>query len=121
LALLAIARWLDPDPAGHGTHRQLGLPPCTFVKLFGKPCPSCGMTTAWAHLVRGQIARAADVNLGGAILGVTAVLASPWLIVSAARGRWMLARPTELGLVVYAAILAVVAGVDWWMRFSSIE
>ena len=37
-----------------GTHQQLGLPGCSLPMLTGYPCPSCGMTTAFAHAVRGQ-------------------------------------------------------------------
>ena len=32
IAVLAIARWLEPDPKGFGTHMQLGLPACQFAK-----------------------------------------------------------------------------------------
>jgi hypothetical protein len=52
-AVLALAIWLSPDPAGHGTHMQLGLNNCTFLSLTGYPCPMCGATTTfalWAHL-----------------------------------------------------------------------
>lgn len=115
LAALAVARSLSPDPSGYGTHRQLGLPPCTFVALFGKRCPSCGMTTAWAHLTRGQVRRAAAANLGGAVLGITAMIAAPWLILSAAAGRWLVARPTEVRLIAYSTVVAAVVFVDWFL------
>lgn len=47
---LALARWLTPDPGGHGTHLQIGLLPCSFLTLTGVPCPLCGATTTWALL-----------------------------------------------------------------------
>src|SRR5580692_10658404 len=28
------------------THRQLGLPECSFKEKTGMPCPSCGMTSS---------------------------------------------------------------------------
>jgi hypothetical protein len=88
IGLLVIARVLTPSPADLGTHQQLGLPPCTFRVLFGLPCPTCGMTTAWAYLVRGEALAALHANCGGMLLALLAVLAVPWSLVSALRGRW---------------------------------
>lgn len=48
--LLLVARSLDPDPTGMGTHRQLGLGGCAMLSTTGVPCPMCGMTTTFAHL-----------------------------------------------------------------------
>jgi hypothetical protein len=116
VALLAVARWLSPDPSGLGTHRQLGLPPCTIVELFGRPCPSCGMTTAWAHLTRGEIRQATAANAGGTLLALSAALASPWLILSACAGKWLGMRPTEAGLVAYVFVLTAIILADWWLK-----
>jgi hypothetical protein len=47
------------------------------------------MTTAWAHLMRGEVIEAARANLGGELLGLLAAVAAPWLLTSAAAGRWL--------------------------------
>ncbi|MES2642412.1 MAG: DUF2752 domain-containing protein [Myxococcota bacterium] len=46
--VLGISRALHPDPAGTGTHTQLGLGRCPVLALTGYPCPMCGMTTTFA-------------------------------------------------------------------------
>ena len=55
VALLIVAFRLHPDERGVGTHEQLGLPPCGLVQFVGIPCPTCGMTTAYSHTVRGRL------------------------------------------------------------------
>lgn len=118
LGLLALAALLCPSPLGHGTHRQLGLPPCTFLVLFGRPCPTCGMTTAWAHLAQGQWGDAARANLGGALLGLGAVAAVPWLIGSALRGAWLGVLPNRAAAAWILTTLLLVTLIDWFIRLS---
>ncbi len=56
LAVLVLAALLTPSPSGFGTHRaSLGLPACNFLQTTGLPCPSCGMTTSFAWLTRGNV------------------------------------------------------------------
>ena len=38
--LLAVARNLEPDPRGFGTHTQLGMRSCTFLTATGRLLPS---------------------------------------------------------------------------------
>ncbi|MFM2014026.1 MAG: hypothetical protein RLZZ396_2810 [Planctomycetota bacterium] len=77
---LGIAAWLSPDPSGHGTHRQLGLPPCSSVLALGIKCPACGMTTSWALMIEGRIAEALVANVGGSLLFLVAFVSIPWLL-----------------------------------------
>ncbi len=67
-AVLALASHLTPSYRGFGTHQQLGLPPCSFPAVTGLPCPSCGWTTAFAHVTHFQILRAFAAQPFGALL-----------------------------------------------------
>jgi Protein of unknown function (DUF2752) len=60
---------LTPDARGFGTHEQTGMPKCGWVVNYGKPCPTCGVTTAGAHLVRLQLFSAVKTQPFGATLG----------------------------------------------------
>ena len=55
LVLISIGLILKLDPSGLGTHTQLGLPPCEFLLSTGKPCITCGATTAFVLCAHGRI------------------------------------------------------------------
>lgn len=76
VAVWLLAIWLEPAPAGVGTHLRLGLPPCGFHALTGVPCPACGLTTSFAHLARWQLGGAWQAQPLGVLLGVASWL---WL------------------------------------------
>jgi hypothetical protein len=116
LALLVTARALTPDAAGHGTHQQLGLPPCTFYVLFQRPCPACGMTTSWAWLLRGEIGHALAANAGGTLLAGLSLAGAAWLLVSALCGRWWGGRPRAWTMVGIAAMVGLVTAGQWIWR-----
>jgi hypothetical protein len=113
---LALARWLEPDVRGYGTHQQFGLPPCTFLVLFGWRCPSCGMTTAWANLVRGRLVAALATHVTGTILGVLDLAAAVWLGVVAWRGRWLVWTPNSTVGAWWASLIALVILIEWGLR-----
>jgi hypothetical protein len=117
-AVLAIAATLDPDVRGYGTHAQLGLPPCGFLLLTGARCPGCGLTTAFAHAIRGDWMLAADANPFGVLLFALVCASVPVGIVAGWRrwsvdsvlerfaiGRWALA-VAGCGLVLWVVRLA---------------
>lgn len=68
VVITAIGIYLNPSPAQHGTHRQLGLPSCPSVIFFDRPCPGCGMTTSWSWMVRARLVEAFQCNAFGPIL-----------------------------------------------------
>jgi hypothetical protein len=65
------------------THQQMGLPPCTFYQLSGFPCPSCGMTTSFALLIRGDIVNSLRAHAVGTMLAAVCLLMIPWSLASA--------------------------------------
>jgi len=73
LAILAVAAFVKPDPSGMGSHTQLGQPECGFYERTGYPCPTCGMTTSFAHMVRGHIIKSFTVQPAGALGAVICV------------------------------------------------
>jgi hypothetical protein len=72
LFVLVLSSRLAPAPQGHATHKQLGLPACGFVLATGKPCATCGMTTAFAHAATGSLTSSFRVQPVGAMLAILA-------------------------------------------------
>ena len=73
--VLGLAVYLTPSGDGIGTHEALGLPPCSWVVNMDMPCPTCGMTTAFAHAAHGELGSALLAQPLGFVLAVlTAML-----------------------------------------------
>jgi hypothetical protein len=110
-----IAWWLDPyerDDQGRivaarrqETHRQLGLPQCSFYYATGLPCPSCGMTTSFALLMHGDILNSLRANAVGTLLALVGLLTVPWAVVACWRGRPPLVRSIETTVSVVVIVL----------------
>ena len=112
----SLAIYLEPDSRGFGTHQRLGLPPCTFRQMFTIPCPSCGMTTSFAHFVRGQIVSSARANFAGLLLAAFCLVMIPWSWISAYKGRtWKLAKP-EMGLFWVLVSIFGICLINWGIR-----
>ncbi len=77
LTVLVAAACIKPDPAGLGTHKQLGQPECGFYERTGFPCPTCGMTTAFAYMVRGKILNSFSVQPAGAMAALLCLIMVP--------------------------------------------
>jgi hypothetical protein len=119
LAMLALASQLRPDPRGWGTHEQIGLPPCTFLTLFGKRCPACGMTTAWSNVMHGHLVEAARANTSGTVLAAVAMIAAAWALAVSIQGRRLAWQPGE---TVVAAVAVGMSGLvlgEWLIRLWS--
>ncbi|MEO0965444.1 MAG: DUF2752 domain-containing protein [Planctomycetota bacterium] len=73
--VLALAAWMQPSSAGHGTHTQIGLPPCGFEMTTGLPCATCGMTTSFAHAADGRFLASFLTQPAGFVLAVLTAIA----------------------------------------------
>jgi len=112
LSVLGLAAYLTPNPAGMGTHEQLGLLRCGWMIAMGKPCPTCGMTTAFAHAAHASPVRSFLAQPFGAVLAVLAAagfwagLHVTWTGSRVGELCGTLLRPRVMWLVVAAAALA---------------
>jgi hypothetical protein len=117
VGVFSIALMLNPYKDGkvwrQGTHQQLGLPPCRFYELTGKPCPSCGMSTSFALLVRGDVINSLRANAVGTLLALTCLLYLPWAALCAVRGRLYLIRSIEGTLTRLVVIFLVLMLLRW--------
>lgn len=112
LALLGLAAMLTPDSSGMGTHRQLGLAPCSMRLIFGVPCPACGMTTSWCHFGRGEWLSSWSANPAGFLLAMICVFASGGLVRMAISGRIVSLR-VQWGFVASLIAVGCVAMGTW--------
>jgi hypothetical protein len=110
VVLIVLAAWLRPDKAGLGSHQQLGLPPCAMVTLVGYPCPTCGMTTAFAHTMRGELLSAFRAQPAGLALALATVLAAAVSLGVATTGKvwainWYRVSPAQVTLAIVVLVL----------------
>ncbi|MFN0086379.1 MAG: DUF2752 domain-containing protein [Blastocatellia bacterium] len=88
-SVLLVARSLRPSPLGVGTHQQMGLPACPFLYLTGFPCPSCGLTTSFAHAAHLEFYAALLTQPIGLLTFLLTVASIPMLMfLLARRVRW---------------------------------
>ena len=119
--LIATAWSIEPDARGHGTHEQLGREPCGYLQRTGEPCPSCGMTTSFAHTVRFQIVAALRANPAGTVLSLLVMLLPLHLI-----GSWRNGVPPEAILrpprAAYLIIgMSLLVALSWWYKIRAMS
>ncbi|NLE48739.1 MAG: DUF2752 domain-containing protein [Sandaracinaceae bacterium] len=114
IATLLIAHALEPSPAGLGTHEALGLPPCGSRALFSLPCPGCGLTTAFSHLMRFELSAAVRANPAGVYLFVVNLILIALGALGALRG-YCFKTVAASRITRLFAILTLVALFGGWM------
>jgi len=116
MAGFVLARSLDPDPRGFGTHQRLGLPPCTFRAVFGISCPGCGMTTSFSHYVRGSMAESVRTNPAGFALALVCTAMIPWCWLSLAKGRLLGVTDADRAILLLVVGVFALSLIQWSVR-----
>ncbi|MBS1708829.1 MAG: DUF2752 domain-containing protein [Armatimonadetes bacterium] len=108
---------MRPSPIGHATHTQLGLPPCPSVVLFHRPCPGCGLTTSWTHLLHGDLAASLHDHPFGPLLYLFFTLGTVMAAYGIAKKKVVdtNTKPMNVALV---ALMVAFLGFGFW-RFSN--
>jgi len=119
-AILVTATQLTPNPIGHGTHTQLGLPPCGFLLWTGVPCPGCGLTTCFAHMIRFEVVDAARANVFGVPLFLITLVGGLVAMVAFVRGLPVMATLERLQVEKIALAIAVCSITVWAVRIAVI-
>lgn len=107
--LLAVGLYLHPDAHGLGSHQQLGFPPCGLYATTGVPCPTCGCTTAVAHVAHGHFLRALRTQPFGAAVGFLALAGTLLGFIGLVSARWVGPQPFTLQWHYKAILIAGVA------------
>jgi hypothetical protein len=118
VAVFVIAVRLDPydadgTPLRQATHRQLGLPPCTFYDKTGLPCPSCGMTTSFSLLMHGDLVHSLQANCVGTLLAGFCLLVIPWALASVVKRRALFVPSLEIAVMCVVVSLLVLMIIRW--------
>jgi hypothetical protein len=86
------------------------------------PCPSCGMTTSFALLVRGDVGNSVRANGVGTLLALFGIVLIPWCVTAALTGRTLFVRSLERAVTVVVLVFlglmllrwTLVIGTGWW-------
>ena len=111
--ILGLAAYLEPSPTGLGTHTQLAMPTCGWIVTMDIPCPTCGMTTAFAHAANGNLLRSLGAQPLGAALALFTAMALLVAVYIAVTGSVIGSAFARLWSGRMAWILAVVAIAAW--------
>lgn len=119
LGVLALAVWMEPAATGLGTHRQLGLPECSWITMMNMPCPTCGMTTAFAHAADGQLPAAFHAQPLGALLALATAMTAILSIYIALTGSRIALALTRLWGRRSGWLLAAVVVAAWLYKVAA--
>lgn len=103
----------DGQPLRFGAHTRIGMPPCEFYVWFGKPCPSCGLTTSYSLLMHGDVLNSLRANPVGTLMALFCLVLIPWSLYIAIRGRYLWVRSIERASLWVAGIFLTLLLIRW--------
>src|SRR5207245_623605 len=86
---------------------------CQFKMVTSYPCPSCGMTTSFAHLMHGDVLSSLRANWVGTLLAIFCLLLIPWCLASAARKQLLFIRSIERAIMWPAVVFLSLMLIRW--------
>ena len=117
--LIAVGWFLTPDSRGFGTHSQLGFGECGLAATYGMPCPTCGMTTAFAYGVRFKIIDGFQTQPAGLLTALLAYAAELLLIVFFSARKNPFAFFTKKRVYIIAVIVLLIAAASWVYKIQT--
>ena len=108
--VIAMAAWLTPESAGIGTHRQMGLPVCSFYVRTGYPCPTCGFTTSVSAMANGRFGLALVSHPFGVVFFIGVVVLLSAAVREVATGRKTLCRLGKPSWWIWTFIIGIPTG-----------
>jgi hypothetical protein len=116
--LVALGAVLTPSPEGVGTHTALGLPACRMILETGHPCPTCGVTTAFALASHGRWWEALVTQPLGFVLFLGVVGGIVLNVAAAAAGRSWFGLVTVQRAFMALMVLVALTLVSWGYKWS---
>ena len=117
-AALAVGFALTPSRTGAGTHTVLGLPECGMLKATGKPCPTCGVTTAFVLASHGHLVEAFVAQPFGFLLFILAAGGMVFSVATLVAGRSWAPLAVWVNPVVVLLALLLVMLISWAYKWS---
>ncbi len=117
-AALGVGLVLEPNEEGVDTHTQLGLPPCGFYLMTGKPCPTCGVTTSFVLAAHGRFAESLANQPFGFLCFVLVVGGLGALVATLGLGRSWAPLLVRTNPVVILVILIIFLLASWTYKWS---
>ena len=122
-AIIITSWYVSPSADGFGSHTQLGIPKCSWVVEYNRPCPTCGMTTAYSLTARGRLITAFITQPAGCIFALVHFALTALLTYIAIAGKYPFYLVVMVNYhayrILFTAIIVILAGWGWtWLRFT---